>query len=748
MNTVGQDVAAVARVAVVPAIMEVVSQTTGMRFVAVARVTDTSWTCCAVRDEIGFGLQPGGELELCTTICDEIRQHRQPVLFSSASADPKYRDHATPRQYGFESYLSIPIVRADGSFFGTLCALDPKPAQLDSPLTRKTFELFAQLIASHLDAQELDDQRLHALAVAADTSRQLELENDRIVRLLDERDQTEVLIKRELKDTRRLRDVAAALLGPDGNFDALYKEILDAAIEMSDADAGTIQLLEPASQTLNMLASRGIERGMLDHFACVDASSGSPCGVALATRKRSFVEFDAPDAPDIDGSNRMHLAAGLRCAQSTPLMSRSGRALGMFSTHWKHRRELNEREVRFLDLLARQAADLIERNQVQAALLESERELREEARRKDEFLAVLAHELRNPLAPIRSGVEVLKRAAHDPALVERVRPMMERQVAHVVRLVDDLLDVSRLKSGKVHLKREPVALGDLVNRALEAHRAQAAAAGIDLSSELHDGHLELVVDPTRLSQVISNVLHNAVKFTPAAGTIALRSAVEPGPEGDTLVLRVADSGMGIAPEVLPTIFNLFTQARTDRHGGMGIGLALSRQLMELHGGSIEARSGGIGFGSEFIIRLPMGPKTAQRQAPSAEQPLDGMAGSRVLVVDDNQDAADSIAMLLAGAEAAVRVAYDAAAIVEVAKEFDPHLVLLDIGLPGVDGYEACRRLREQLGQSVQIVALTGWGQEEDRRRASEAGFDTHLTKPVDFAHLARVARQALQRPVA
>jgi signal transduction histidine kinase/ActR/RegA family two-component response regulator len=700
MGTEQQHIDAIGRMAVVPTILDATARLTGMRFTAVARVTDTSWTACAVRDEIAFGLKPGDELQLVTTICNEIRQHGRPVIFGSASAHELFRDHPTPKMYGFESYVSIPIFRGDGAFFGTLCAIDPQPAKLDDPALHQTLELFAQLIATQLDAQDLDAQRMAALAAAADARELLEWENQRITALLDEREQVERVITRELNDTRRLRDVAARLIGTDGSS-TLFAEILEAAIEILDGDAGTIQLLDETTQASTILASRGVLPE--DHA---------------------------------------------RRARSTPLVSRSGRPIGRLSIHWTEPRELSERELRFLDLLGRQAADLIERNQVQDALLARERELHEEARRKDEFIAVLAHELRNPLAPIRSGIEVLKRADGDFKLVERVRPMMERQIAQVVHLIDDLLDVSRIRSGKVQLKREWVSLRSLVENALEAHRAQITAGGIELVVELDEPERQLEVDPTRLSQVISNVLHNAVKFTAKGGRIAIQATAQPATSGAGLeqVLRITDSGVGIAAAMLPNIFDLFTQARSDssRHGGMGIGLALSRNLMTLHGGSIEASSDGAGHGSAFVIRLPMGTPAAAAPAPAREDG-DGdahLAGLRVLVVDDNQDAADGVAMLLTMCGGEVRVAYDATRIVDDVRSFAPGLVLLDIGLPGMDGYQACRHVREEIGSAVRIVALTGWGQEEDQRRAKAAGFDAHLTKPVDLASLARIASQA------
>lgn len=556
-----------------------------------------------------------------------------------------------------------------------------------------------------------------------------------------ERDQNAQAISRELQDTRLLRDVASRLIGTEGS-DALFGEILDAAINITQADAGTIQLLNKDSNTLTFLAARGFAPDMLTHFARVDASSGSPCGIALATGKRAMVEFRR-DAPDPDGSVKLHADAGFRSAQSTPLISRTGQPMGMFSTHWHAPRELSERELRFLDLLGRQAADLIERIEVQEALRSSEKALREGARRKDEFLAVLAHELRNPLAPIRTGTDLLKRAMHEP-IVAKVQPMMERQTTHMVRLIDDLLDVSRITSGKVVLQHETVTLGSLVETAVEANRSALAAAGLELTVQIDDPQRRLCVDATRMSQVLSNILHNAVKFTPADGKIILSTRLEPGPSPSQVeqVIAITDTGVGIAADTLPTIFELFTQVRPDsalRHGGMGIGLALARSLVSLHGGTLSAESQGPGTGSTFVIRIPA-PALASLEAPqSAPSAAAKLAGLRVLVVDDNKDAADALGHLLSHHGSDVRISYLAEPAIDLLDEFNPAIVLLDIGLPFMDGYEACKRMRAMKGTGVRIVALTGWGQDSDRHRAAEAGFDAHLTKPVEFERLAAVA---------
>lgn len=728
----------------VPTILETIACSTGMRFTAVARVTDTSWTACAVRDKISFGLRPGDELNLVTTICNEIRQHGREVIFGCASEDERFKDHPTPKLYGFESYISIPIRRADGSFFGTLCAIDPAPAKLEDPNLLRTLRLFAELIGAHLDVQEISDYRQVALADVSRSARALDEENRQFAALLAERDQAEAAIKRELRDTRRLRDVGAHLIGTDGGS-ALFGEILDAALEIVDADAGTVQLLDPSGLTLSFLATRGFVPEIVAHFATVDASSGSPCGIALTTGKRTVVQFD-PDAVDHDGSIRWHLDAGMASAQSTPLVSRSGRPLGMFSTHWRQPRHLNEREIRFLDLLARQAADLIERNQVYEALQTSEREQRDQARKKDEFIAILAHELRNPLAPIRSSVDMLAYAASDP-VVDRVKPVMKRQVDHMVRLIDDLLDVSRISSGKLQLQKQAVKLRELIDSAVEANRPAIVKAGIELRVDVDQPDRLLEVDPTRISQVLSNILHNATKFTRSGGCITITTKGELAREGNAVeqVIRIADTGVGIPSEMLPSIFDLFTQARSDsatKHGGMGIGLALARSLIELHGGTIEALSMGTGCGSEFLVRIPAAEIPAVINEERVSMAVPTLTGSRVLVVDDNVDAAESAAMLLQHLGAETIVAADAQSIVEVVQRFEPTLILLDIGMPGIDGYEACRQIRRTFNGKIYIAAVTGWGQEEDRRLSEQAGFDAHLTKPVRFTELVALAERS------
>ena len=366
----------------------------------------------------------------------------------------------------------------------------------------------------------------------------------------------------------------------------------------------------------------------------------------------------------------------------------------------------------------------------------AEEDLREADRRKDEFLAVLAHELRNPLAPIRHSLYLLRAGeARDPA-VARLVDMMERQVQHMVRLVDDLLEVSRISRGKIELRRERADLLAIVRAAVDTSRPLLEAARHELALDLPEGELALEADVVRLCQVFANLLNNAAKYTPPGGRIEVGVEAARG----TATVRVKDNGEGIPPSMLGRVFNMFTQVNTGNRaqGGLGIGLTLARTLVQLHGGSIEALSDGPGKGCEFAVRLPL----AERQAvapPCAVEALPEdrpLERQRVLVVDDNRDAADSLGMLLQFLGAEVRVVHGGQEALAAMREFSPRVVLLDLGMPHMDGLEVARRMREDPQmRTATLVALTGWGQREDRRRTGEAGFDYHLVKPADVRTL-------------
>jgi PAS domain S-box-containing protein len=381
--------------------------------------------------------------------------------------------------------------------------------------------------------------------------------------------------------------------------------------------------------------------------------------------------------------------------------------------------------------------DVHERKIAEEANSQLVAKLRHADQRKDEFLATLAHELRNPLAPIRNSLQILRMPGIDAETVELSREMMERQVHHLVRLVDDLLDVSRVMRGKIELRKERIELATIVARAIETVQPLVEVQAHDLNVRLPDESMQLDVDPVRLTQVVGNLLTNAAKYSEPNGRIWLTAERD----GNMAVLRVRDSGIGIAQDMLPRIFELFVQvdhASTKAQGGLGIGLTLVKNLVEMHDGTVEAHSEGLSRGSEFVVRLPLLEMQLTKHPPEHVASADVLvkSGHRLLIVDDNQDAANSLAMLLKLQGHEVRVAHSGSAALEMTKSYVPHAVFLDIGMPGMDGYDVARRLRQQPGlENVVLAALTGWGQQEDRRRTAEAGFDYHLVKPVEINSL-------------
>ena len=376
--------------------------------------------------------------------------------------------------------------------------------------------------------------------------------------------------------------------------------------------------------------------------------------------------------------------------------------------------------------------DITERSKLEKQMQEQTEALSDLHRRKDEFLAMLSHELRSPLAPITNAVQLLGLQKHDDKLQHQARTIIERQVGQLTRLIDDLLEVSRITTGRIHLQKERVGLNSVVERALETTRPLMDQYHHELTVSLSSQPIWVYADPARLEQVVVNLLTNAGKFTADGGTVAI--AVQQ--EGDEAVLRVRDSGVGIAPELLPRVFDLFTQAERslDRsQGGLGIGLSLVQRLVEMHDGKVEVEST-LGKGSEFVVHLPImkAPAVSPTSTKHIPPGSDGTA-LRVLVVDDNLDSAQSLGMLLEATGHDVQVAYDGPTALQATRDYEPHVVLLDIGLPGLDGYEVAKRIREQLTlKNTVLVAMTGYGNVVDVRRSEEAGFNHHLVKPADF----------------
>jgi CheY-like chemotaxis protein len=370
-----------------------------------------------------------------------------------------------------------------------------------------------------------------------------------------------------------------------------------------------------------------------------------------------------------------------------------------------------------------------------------EAELREADQRKNEFLATLAHELRNPLAPLRNGLEILRSTQATDAVAERALGVMDRQLRQMVRLIDDLLDLSRISLGRIELRRERVDLAQVLQNAIEISRPLIAQSGHELVIDAAaDVPAAIVVnaDLTRLAQVFANLLNNAAKYTERGGRITVSAERV----GDNAVVRVSDTGIGIPPHMLKRIFEMFTQV--DRslekaQGGLGIGLSISKRLVEMHGGTLTAASAGIGRGSELTVHLPLAGMALSSPPTAKDESQGGLRPKRIVVADDNVDAAVSLAMMLEMSGNETRTAHDGLEAVEMVEAFAPDAVVLDIGMPKLNGYEACRRIRALPGgERMLIVAMTGWGQDQDKRLSQEAGFDYHLVKPVEPAALERI----------
>ena len=520
----------------------------------------------------------------------------------------------------------------------------------------------------------------------------------------------------------RLYELVARLLAC-ADLDAALNEVLDATISLLNADMGNVQLLNPQNGMLEIVAHRGLGPQFLEHFQCVSLDEGTACGRAMKGGERVVIEDVQADIGHLPHLQVARLE-NWHGVQSTPLMARNGELLGMLSTHYRRPHLPAERDLRILDLYARQATDFIERTRFVEALKDADR-------RKDEFLATLAHELRNPLAPIRNGLQVLRLAKGNDEAVEQTRTMMERQLEQMVRLVDDLMDVSRISRGKLELKKERIQLAKVLNSAIETSRPLIDQMGHELTVMLPAHSVIVDADMTRLAQVFLNLLNNAAKYSDRGSHIQLTAERQ----GSDIVVTVKDNGIGIAADQLPHIFAMFTQV--DRslekaQGGLGIGLTLVKRLVEMHDGRIEAYSEGPGKGSEFVVRLPVVVEASVPQQADERHETSMKSTLRILIVDDNRDIANSLAMMLRVMGNDTRTAYDGEEAVLASDEFRPDVILLDIGLPKLNGYEACRRMREQAnGKRVIIIAQTGWGQDADRQRTHEAGFDHHLVKPVD-----------------
>jgi signal transduction histidine kinase len=534
-------------------------------------------------------------------------------------------------------------------------------------------------------------------------------------------------LRRQNERLRLLWEAAAVLFSAE-NPDAMLQALFGKISKLLGLDCYFNFVVNEAGDALELASCAGIpEQGV--HALRRLEFGQAICGtVALERRPVVATHIQQSTEPLV----QLVKSFGIRAYACNPLLF-GDRLLGTLSFATRGRDEFPQDELEFLQTISRYVTMAYER-------LRLINQLREADRRKDDFLALLAHELRNPLAPIRNSLQVLRLRGPDEPEVLWGQAVIERQVVHLTRLIDDLLDISRITRDKLELRKQWVGLAEVLQGALESSRPLIEQQGHRLEVRLPEEPVYLHGDLIRLAQVFMNLLTNAAKYTRPGGHIRLLAERR----GDRLTVRIKDTGIGIPADKLPHLFEMFFQVdRTleQAQGGLGIGLALVRRLVELHGGSVEARSDGPGQGSEFLVHLPI-PAGPVEAAPPPEPGGKGTArllGRRILVVDDNQDAADSLALLLQLTGNEVHTAHDGLEAVEAALRFRPDVVLLDLGMPKLNGYDACRRIRAQPGgKDMWLVALTGWGQEEDRRRSHEAGFNGHLVKPVDPAALEKL----------
>lgn len=621
---------------------------------------------------------------------------------------PKYEDpDGLMRMHleaGYHSAQSTPLIARSGRLIGMVTTYWRKPHRPQQRELRFLDLLVRQ--AADLIEQRLADEALH---------------------------QSRKDLAMELADTKKLQHISSQLILED-NVDALYQQILEAALSLLHSDMGSIHMFHAEKNQLRLLTEKGLDADAVSFLEWVPVDSSSSCGMALAKAERIIV-------PDLEGTELtsgkedldFYRSSGMRSSQSTPLISRGGKIVGVLSTHWCEPHDPSERELRLLDVLVRQAADLIERRR-------SEEALRESDRRKDEFLATLAHELRNPLAPIKNGLRIAHLTVSADSPLRRTLEVMDRQLDLLVHLVDDLLDVARINSGKLQLRLERVAIRDALTRSIECTQPAINEQKHELDVDMGPDELFVEGDLDRLSQIFANLLSNAAKYTEPGGRIAVNVCREE----HEAVVKVTDTGVGINSEDLKHIFDLFSQFTSSRgltEGGLGIGLSLIRTLVRLHGGTITAESGGAeAGGSTFIVRLPLvGADAVATTVSAPPAPGNDVCPLRLLVVDDNIDAGVVLGLLLDMEGHRTEVVHSGREAVEKARLGMPDMIFLDLGMPEMDGLETARHLRALPGgNDVFLVALTGWGQEKDRQQTKEAGFDAHLVKPVDNAALIEV----------
>jgi len=647
---------------------------------AAGRQMPAAWSRAV--DPWPVGPQSGG--------CGTAAHRREAVVSPDIARDPLWAGlRALAEEHGMRACCSTPIFSSGGSVLGTLA-----------------------LYYSSVHEPDASERRLVEVIT-------------RTAGVAIERKRGEEGIKTHSERLRLLWETAAVLLTTD-EPEALVRMLFGRIAPHLQIDVVLNYAVVEGDDSLQLFFNDGISAEHAARHSLISADSPLACDVTRSHEPHSVSHLQSSDDP----RDAPLKAMGLRAYACFPLNA-DERVLGLLAVGSRVRDAFEVDELEFLRTVTRYMTVAYER-------LRLVRELREADRKKDDFIALLAHELRNPLGPLSNGLHIMRRSAPDSPAVTRVRAIMERQLSHMVRLIDDLLDVSRISLNKLQLRRSRVPLAEIVTNAIETARPIIDAAEHHLEVLLPAEPVLLDADLTRLAQVLGNLLTNAGKFTPKGGHIVLKAEVQ----GDTVVVSVQDDGIGLGRESLRSIFDMFSQVdhsieRTA--GGLGIGLALVKGLIEMHGGSVRAESGGPGLGSCFTVRLPVLVVPKEERVQSIPIVTADAPRLRILVADDNRDAVESLASMLRLSGNEVHTASDGLEAVALAEQLVPDVVLMDIGMPRLNGREATRRIRGHAwGKGIVVIALTGWGQEADRRLSREAGCDDHLVKPVDFAELERL----------
>ena len=640
--------------------------------------------------------------------CGTAAHRGEAVAVADIASDPLWEEfREVARRFRLGACWSMPIRSPDGDIVGTFAhyyptARDPAPRDLEA--VEWIAHTAGLVIARDLQARQ-KRRAEEALAAARDH------------------------LARQVTGLGLVHELAMALHA-SSELESTLELVLDVTIQIHGGSQGLLFLYR--EHGLAITTTRGIDEIPPDLVRLVTED------VAAHDGQRYVIEDTEADARY--GELRdLSRRAGFRAVHRTPIRTRSGKPLGVLAVQLATPRAPTDLEIRLADLCARYAADAIE----WAHAVEESRLAREQAeqanRAKDEFLAILSHELRNPLAPIASAVQLIDVSSADERS-RAARAVIERQLGHLTRLVDDLLDVTRIRQGRLEVHRAPLDVGDAIARAVEMTAPQLAQLGQTVTVRCEPG-LMVEGDPTRLAQVITNLLVNAAKYSdPGTATTVGADRV-----GDAIEITVRDQGIGLAPAMMHRIFELFAQDERSierAHGGLGLGLAIVRKLVALHGGTVRAESEGPGRGSAFTVSLPALVVEVPPAPPARTSSLRSTRSRRILVADDNIDVADMLAELLGEMGHVVRTVHDGASALAAVSEFRPDVALLDIGLPDMEGLEVARELRQQPDRCPYLVAVTGYSRDRDRDRAREAGFDSHLIKPVSIETLARLIDSA------